>query len=91
MTHEELLTLIVEIEGILNRKPITYVCNDEFNERLTLSKLIYRYRILSTKSINDQNLQENEQFNTNNLSKRLKYLHNLLGSYWNQWTKEYLN
>ena len=84
VTYEELLTLIVEIEGILNCRPITYVYNDEFSEPLTPSHLIYEYRILSTKSINDQNLLESEQFSNCNLSKRIKYLHNLLGSYWNQ-------
>ena len=91
VTHEELLTLIVQIERILNCRPITYVFNDEFSEHLTPSYLIYGYRILSTKSINDQNLLENEQFCTNNLSERIKYSHNLSESYWNQWTKEYLN
>ena len=84
MTYEELLTLIVEIEGILNCRPITYVYNDEFSEPVIPSHLIYGYRILSTKSINDQNLLEREQFSNCNLSKRIKYLHNLLGSYWNQ-------
>ena len=53
VTYEELLTLIVEIEGILNCRPITYVYNDEFSEPLTPSHLIYGYRILSTKSIYD--------------------------------------
>ena len=33
---------------------------------------------------NDQNLLENEQFSTSNLSKLIKYLHNSLESYWNQ-------
>ena len=54
VTYEELLTLIVEIEEILNCPPITYVYNHEFSEPLTPSHLIYEYRILSTKSINDQ-------------------------------------
>ena len=84
VTYEELLILVVEIEGILNCRPITYVYNDEFSEPLTLRHLIYGYRVLSTKSINDQNLLESEQFSNCNLSKRIKYLHNLLGSYWNQ-------
>ena len=53
VTYEELLTLIVEIEEILNCPPITYVHYDEFSEPLTSSHLIYEYRILSTKSIND--------------------------------------
>ena len=83
VTYEELLTLIVEIEGILNSRPTTYVFNDEFSEPFTPSHLIYGYRILSTKSINHQNLLENEQFSTSNLSKRITYLHNLLESYWN--------
>ena len=84
-TYEELLTLIAEMEEILKFRPITYLYNDEISERL------YRYRILSTKSTNDQNLLEYEQFNISNLSKRMNYLHNLLESYWNQRTKEYLN
>ena len=82
---------MIEIEGILNCTPITYVYNDEISEPLTPSHLIYGYRILSTQLTNDQNLSENEQFSTSNLSRRMKYLHNLLESYWNQWTKEYLN
>ena len=89
VTYEELLTVMIEIEGILNCRPITYVYNDAFSEPLTPSDLIYAYRILSKKSVNDQNLLE--QFSTSNLSKHMKYLHNLLEPYWNQWTKEYLN
>ena len=80
MTYEELLTLTIEIEGILNCRPIACVHNDEISEPLTPGHLIYGYRILSTKSTNE-NLLENEQFSTSNLSKRMKYLHNLLESY----------
>ena len=83
------LTLIVEIEGILNCRPITYVYNDEFSKPLTSSHLIYEYRILSTKSINDQN----ETMKMNNLVlviyQNIKYLLKLLESHWNQWTKEH--
>ena len=73
MTYEELLTLIVEIEGILNCRPITYVYHVEFSGPVTPSHLIYRYRILSSKSINDQKLLENQQLSTSNLLKRIKY------------------
>ena len=59
-------------------RPITYAYNDEFSEPLKPSHLIYGYGILSTKSTNDQNLSENEQFSTGNLSKHIKYSHNLL-------------
>ena len=41
VTYEELLTLIVEIEGILKCRPITYVYIYEFSEPLTPSHLIY--------------------------------------------------
>ena len=71
VTYEELLTLIVEIEGIMNCRPITYEYNDEFSEPFTASHLIYGYRILLTKSINDQNLLEHEKFSTSNLFKRI--------------------
>ena len=55
----------------MNCRPITYEYNDEFSEPFTASHLIYGYRILLTKSINDQNLLEHEKFSTSNLFKRI--------------------
>ena len=69
VTYEELLTLIVEIEGIMNCRPIIYEYNNEFSKPFTPSHLIYGYRILLTKSINDQTLLEHEKFSTSNLFK----------------------
>ena len=37
------------------------------------------------------NIPKRQYFYQKKVSKRTKYLHNLLESYWNQRTKEYLN
>ena len=43
LTHEELSTLLTEIEGLINARPLTYVYDDEesISYPLTPSDLIY--------------------------------------------------
>ena len=47
VSDEELLTVVVEIEGILNSRPLTYV-DDELRNPLTPSQLIIGRRLFST-------------------------------------------
>ena len=46
LTYEELLTLLIQIEGVLNSRPLTYV-SQEGDEPLTPSHLVIGRRILS--------------------------------------------
>ncbi len=49
LTYEELLTLLIQIEGVLKSRPLTYV-DEEENEPLTPSHLVTGRRILSIPS-----------------------------------------
>ena len=44
LTHEEAMTSLIEVEGVLNSRPLTYVY-DEIDEPLTPSHLIMGRRI----------------------------------------------
>ena len=49
LSFDELRTVLVEIEGVINSRPLTYVYDDEqsISYPLTLSELIYGRRITS--------------------------------------------
>ena len=46
VNYEEILTIITEIEGIINCRPLTYIYNDNTEEVVTPSQLIYGRRLL---------------------------------------------
>ena len=47
LTYEELLTVIIEIECLLNSRPLTYVNSEDIEEPLTPSHLVTWRRLLS--------------------------------------------
>ena len=90
LNFDEMHTVLVEIEGILNSRPLTYMYEDDCNvEILTPSHLIYGHRLspiadnIDTSSIDsdDETL----------FSKRFVYLTKKLSHFWNRWWKEYLS
>ena len=46
LNYDELHTVLVEVEGTLNSRPLTYVSSDDPEEPLTPSHLMYGRRIL---------------------------------------------
>ena len=50
VNYEEILAIITEIEGIINCRPLTYIYNDNTEEVVTPSHLIYGRRLLSKPS-----------------------------------------
>ena len=47
MTYEELFTIISEIEGIMNSRPLCYNYSDDIEEVITPSHLMYGRRLMS--------------------------------------------
>ncbi|XP_068704703.1 uncharacterized protein [Montipora foliosa] len=85
VSYEELLSVVVEIEGILNSRPLTYV-DDELRSPLTPSQLVIGRRLLSKE---DKTPSEAPQTRSE-LSRRAKYLTTVLSQFWRRWQKEYL-
>ena len=92
LLSEEITTLIVEIENVLNCRPLTYVYTDELKEALTPSHLIYGRRLLSLPSL-DESLRFNQELldmNSELLQRRKDYLLQILKHYWKRWHGKYL-
>ena len=86
LTFDELLTVLVEVEGTLNSRPLTYDYNEVEHEVLTPSHLIFGRRI---QSMPDEIAEEPEE-NENSCSERFRYLTVKLVHFWKRWRNEYL-
>ena len=88
LSFDELSTVLVEIEGIINSRPLTYVYddNESISFPLTPSDLIYGRRITST-----PNATHYEVVSTNqSLTKKSRHHKHVLQQLTNQWRREYL-
>ena len=87
VNYDELLTIITEVEGIINCRPLCYLHTDDTDEILTPSHLMVGRRLLSRDRVYlDEPPKETEK----SMNKRLKYLTELIQNYHKRWTHEYL-
>ena len=87
LTYEELLTVLVEVECMLNVWPMTYEYNEVDDEVLTPSHLIYGRRI---KSLLDEIMEPDDVVSEAQCPERFKYLSTRLNHFWNWWRNKYL-
>ena len=81
LRYNEVLTILMEIEAMINNRPLTYVY-PEMDEALTPNHLIFGRRI--------NTVAEKVGDSTAKVEKRVQYLETLLEHFWNRWNKEYL-
>ncbi|XP_072377717.1 uncharacterized protein [Diabrotica undecimpunctata] len=85
LTYEEFLTLIIQIEGILNSRPL-YAISDDPNdyEPLTPSHFLLGHPITSLPSLDLLEVAENR-------ITRLQAVQRLQQQFWNRFSKEYIS
>ena len=88
LSYEELLTVITEIEAILNSRPLTYLDAGDIGEPLTPSHLLMGRRILSIPEPTTN--QEGDESNHITLNRRERHISKLLTHFWRRWQTEYL-
>lgn len=97
LTRDELLTTVVEIEAVINSRPLSYVSATDCKEPLTPSHLIVGRRILSLPDhlgyiyVCEDPDDENFEVNTSQLTRRMKHLVGILNHFWKRWRSEYLS
>lgn len=94
LTFDEFMTAIVEVEALLNSRPLTYLSADELTVPLTPSHLMCGSRIMT---LPDPPAKEEEDDyppgshqSTSKLTRRLKHLTLTLERFWTRWRREYL-
>ena len=76
MTYEELLTAVMEVEMVINSRPISYVSSDDLEEPLTPSHLLAGCCILGLPDnlYYDHLLDPDFELNQPIINKRMRYL-----------------
>ena len=89
LSYDELLTLVTEVEAVLNSRPLSYVSTEDLEEPLTPSHLLMGYRVLS---LPDSAPEDDPEWNptTKQLSRRQRHLQTTLDKFWGRWRTEYL-
>ena len=93
-SFDELVTVLAEIESVINSRPLTYVSAGDMEEPLTPSHLIVGRRIHNLPdhlSHLDDIGDEEFSLNSTQLTRRMKHLANILNHFWNRWRSEYLS
>ena len=84
LTFEELSTVLTEVEGTLNKRPLA-AHYEELNEAmLTPSHLLYGH---NSGELPDEVKNEEDE---SSVHKRLRYMARKRKHFWNHWVKEYL-
>ena len=91
LTYEELMTVTVEVEIILNSRPLSFVSSEDVDEPLTPSHLLYGRRLFNLPdSVNTRDLSDPDfEMSSTDLSKRMSHLSNVMNQFWYRWKNEY--
>ena len=92
-SFDELLTAVTEVEAIINSQPLSYVTPEDLEEPLTPSHLLVGRRVLSLPddlSYRGEITDTEFELTPNSISRRVKYLNNVLNQFWRRWRNEYL-
>eukprot|EP00731_Ephydatia_muelleri_P005954 Em0003g202a len=93
LTFDELLTVIVEVEGTLNSRPLTYLSADDFDEPLTPARLLTGRRLHGlpdTHVSSELDLDFVTSSTHSAVTSRMKHLQLILQHFWKRWKTEYL-
>ena len=89
LSHDELLTAIIEVEMVLNSRPLSLTSSDDLDEPLTPSHLMVGCRLMS---LSDYSSLDTDDFEVSQdaLTRRAKYFNVTINRFWERWRREYL-
>ena len=91
LSYDEMHTAILEVEAILNSRPLSYTTSDNMDEPLTPAHLVgWRLLTLSDDLSYYVDGDENFEITSEQLQRRMKYLNSVINHFWRRWSKEYL-
>ena len=87
LSYEEMETMLIEVEGVVNCRPLTYLHDDEVLEPLTPSHLLHGRNISARSTSSPLNVDKRTP---EELSRRVRYVQTTMQSYWQRFQHVYL-
>lgn len=81
VSYDELLTLVIEVEAVLNSQPLTYISSEDVEEPLTPSHLLVGYWILT---LPDSSVPDDPEYSPEGLTRRMRYLSWTFQNFWDR-------
>ena len=89
--YDELITVVTEIEAVINSRPLTYLSADDLDEPLTPSHFLCGRRLQNLPDgLSEEKGEDEFTLSQPKLSRRLKHLNATLNQFWKRWRGEYL-
>ena len=90
LDFNELLTVLHEVELILNSKPLTHISDDINDDILTPNHVLFGRKLPLTNESDDPHDVDHTPDTAEELTTRMRYLQKLIDKFWNQWRNDYL-
>ena len=90
LTFEELNTVLIEIEAVLNSRPITYIYEDDIEVPLTPSHLFCGRRLFDKDDQAAEIANEDIMMTRKDMIKGVKHGEAVVEHFWKRWRREYL-
>ena len=91
LTYDQLNTAIIEVESVLNCRPISHFSTEDHDEPLTPIHLITSPRLMSLQDgLCYQRIDDDMEITPISLNKRLRHLNRIIDNFWTRWRSEYL-
>ena len=85
LDYEHMLTLLAQIQVVINNRPLTFMYDEPGEEVLTPNHLLFG------RKINLESYGQPENFDVNiDVNKQYKHLETVLNHFWKRWHQEYL-
>ena len=88
LNYEEMETCLIEIEGIINTRPLTYLYEDDVSEPLTPSHLLMGRNLSTTPEPTSESATTTNDHEA--MTNRFKYIQSVLRSSWKNFRHHYL-
>ena len=88
LTYVELQTLVLEVEMILNNRPLCEPLDDDPELALTPNHLVFGRRLEPTSQVHCSDDVREE--NTNSCNRRQQHINKMVNHFWIRWKTEYL-
>ena len=90
LTYEELNTVLVEIEAVLNSRPLTYIYEDDVEVPLTPSHLFCGRRLLDKPEQGYEPEDDDVLLDRKDMITQTKGSEAVVDHFWKRWSREYL-